>query len=354
MNSFIYQPQPVRIIFGYRLPEALERELPKRGVTNIWIIASQRFEALVQDVDALPGVNVTEHFSRILQHVPVDQVQKARHAVAKSRPDILMPIGGGSAIGLAKAVALRHPLPIWAVPTTYSGSEMTNIYGISTGDTKDVGRHADALPKMAFYDPELSLSLPPFVAAKSAMNALSHLVETLYSPKNNPFTYQYALVGIRTIVDGLTDLAAQESMTRDINETLLLGASMGGKLLSETEMGLHHKSANVLGGSYGLDHAGTHTVLLPYVLKYQWESLNADIKENFRDLFSSDDPPKALLKLITILNLPTSLKEIGCTKEQSKSAAEQIVNLDFRNPAPVTEQSVQLLLENAWHGHLRD
>ena len=135
-------------------------------MTNIWVIASQRFKSLVQDIDDLPNVNVSEHFSRILQHVPVDQVHKARHAVAKSQPDFLMVIGGGSAIGLAKAVALKHPMPIWAVPTTYSGSEMTNIYGISSGETKEVDRHSDVLPKTVFYDPELTISLPPILQHK--------------------------------------------------------------------------------------------------------------------------------------------------------------------------------------------
>jgi alcohol dehydrogenase class IV len=169
----------------------------------------------------------------------------------------------------------------------------------------------------------------------------------VYSPENNPFTYQNTLEGIRTIVDGLTNLAARGSLIRDINEKLLLGALMADKSLSETEMGLHHKCAHVLGGSFGLNHAETHTVLLPYVFFYQWESLTADIKEDFRDLFSSGKPPRALLNLITKLGLPSSLKAIGFNKEHSKSAAVQIVQMDFRNPVPVTKHAVQLLLENA-------
>jgi len=127
---------------------------------------------------------------------------------------------------------------------------------------------------------------------------------------------------------------------------------MADKSLSETEMGLHHKCAHVLGGSYALDHAGTHTVLLPFVLNDQWESLPAKIREDLMDLFSSDEPPKALLKLITKLGLTSTLKAIGFNKEHSKTAAGKIVQMNFSSPATVTEHSVQKLLENAWHGYL--
>ena len=304
----------MRVIFGHSLPEALKRELPKDHVTKIWMIASQRFESLVEDINELSGVEVTEHFSRVLQHVPVDQVQKARHAVAKSRPDILMPIGGGSAIGLAKAVALKHKLPIWAVPTTYSGSEMTPIYGISAGGKKEVGRHSDVLSNRVIYDPDLSLSLPFEFAAKSAINALAHLIEAAYSVDNNPFTYRQVLGGIRLIIDGLTGLEHQISLTPDINKKLLLGASFAGKSLSEVEMALHHKSAHVLGGSFGMDHASVHTILLPYVFNYQWESLPAEIKNDFTDLFSSEAPPHELLHFINSIGLPSSLSSIGFEK----------------------------------------
>lgn len=352
MNKFIYQPHPVRIIFGDSIPVALERELPKDSISKIWIIASLRFESLVGEINDLTGVEVKEHFSRVLQHVPVDQVQKSRHAVAKSQPDILMPIGGGSAIGLAKAIALKHPLPIWAVPTTYSGSEMTQIYGISNGEKKEVGRHSDVIPSKVFYDPALSLSLPFGFAAKSAINALAHLIEAVYSVENNPFTYRQALDGIRFMIDGLTGLADKKTLTPAINETLLLGSSLAGKSLSEAEMALHHKSAHVLGGSYGLDHAGVHTVLLPYVFNYQWNSLPSAIKSDFIDLFSSETPPKELLRLIKSLGLPSTLPSIGFKKELAKSAAEKIVQLNFRNPAPVNVESVQTLFERACDGQL--
>jgi alcohol dehydrogenase class IV len=347
MTRFIYEQQPARILFGYPILKALTEEISIAASANLWVIASHRFDSLVQQIDELKSVNVLEHFSRVLQHVPHDQVQKARHAVAKSNPDIILAIGGGSAIGLAKAVALKHQIPIWAVPTTYSGSEMTNIYGISSGKEKSVGRSDQVIPGIVFYDPQLSVTLPKRAAATSAINALAHLVEAAYSPSVNPFTLHQSFEGMRIMLKGLQKLAKEESLTFETNTNLLLGACFAGKSLSEAEMGLHHKCAHVLGGSYGLDHSLVHTVLLPYVLSYQWDSLPESIKDQFKEIFNSDSPAQSLMDLIDDLGLPTALKSIGFNKSNAAEAASKVVELDFQNPAPVTQQSVQALLENA-------
>lgn len=352
MTEFIYNQQSARVIFGRPFLESLSQELPSDSITRLWVIASHRFDYLVERVDDLPNVKVLEHFSRVLQHIPEDQVQKARHAVAKSEADIIIAIGGGSAIGLAKAVALKHPLPIWAVPTTYSGSEMTNIYGITSAGKKIVGRDSRVVPEKVFYDHELSLTLSFDLAAKSALNALAHLIEATYSPNVNPFTYRHALEGLRLVLGGLEELAEKQTLTEGINKKLLLGASFAGKSLTETEMALHHKCAHVLGGSYGLDHASVHAVILPYVLSYQWQSLSVELQRRFKKLFGSDYPPDALINLIQRLGLPASLKDIGFSKNQAEEAARVIFSHNFKNPAPVSHQTVQLLLENARAGQI--
>lgn len=350
MNEFIYDQQPARVIFGRPFLDAILQELATDSITSAWIIASHRCDSLVQGVIDLPGISVLEHFSRVLPHVPEDQVQKARHAVAKSKPDIIIAIGGGSAIGLAKAVALKHPLPIWAVPTTYSGSEMTNIYGITSAGKKQVGRDTRAVPEKVIYDPELSSTQPLDFAAKSALNALAHLVEATYSKYVNPFTYCHAIEGLQLVFGGLAELAEKQSLTKEINKKLLLGASFAGKSLSETEMALHHKSAHILGGSYGLDHASVHAVLLPFILNYQWQFLSGEIQREFKSIFNSDTPSLTLLELIKRLGLPATLKAIGFSQNHVPNASKEISALDFKNPAPVTQKSTQRLLESALTG----
>lgn len=352
MKKFIHEQQQGRVIFGLPLMEALAHELTNGSEADAWVIASHRFDPLVHHIDELQNISVLDHFSRVLQHVPADQVHKARHAVAKSRPDIIIAIGGGSAIGLAKAVALKHPLPIWAVPTTYSGSEMTNIYGISTAGKKMIGRDYKVLPKKVFYDPDLSLSLPFDIAAKSAVNALAHLIEAVYSRDSNPFTFLHSLEGLRLMSSGIETLAEEGALSAINNEKLLLGASFAGKSLSENEMALHHKCAHVIGGSYGLDHALVHTVMLPFVLSYQWQYLTNEVKGHFNSAFNSDNPASTLLNLVERLGLPTSLQAIGFSKNDAAKAATEIAGLSFKNPAPVTRESIQTLLEQACEGQL--
>jgi len=352
MTKFIYEQRQSKLVFGCSFTRALSGEIPADTTIRAWIIASRRFKPLVDAVNNLKNVQVLEHFSRVLQHVPADQVQKARHSVAKSGADIIIAIGGGSAIGLAKAVALKHPLPIWAVPTTYSGSEMTDIYGILSAGGKEVGRDSIVVPGKVFYDPELSLSLPFDTAAKSAINALAHLVEAVYSPGINPFTFQHSLEGLRIMFSGLKRLSEEKTLSAAINEKLLLGASFAGKSLSEAEMALHHKLAHVLGGNFSLDHASVHTVMLPYVFNFQWHSLSDEIRSHFRQIFNTDAPANLLLNLITSLNLPSSLKEIGFRKEDSAKAADIISDLSFNNPAPFTKTDIYELLGKAWDGKL--
>lgn len=351
--NFTYQPCPVRVLFGDPLIEALKKELPKREQTKFWVVSSSRFQPQVDELSKLQGVHISEHFSRVVQHVPEDQVQKSRHSVAKLQPDILLAIGGGSAIGLAKAVALKHSIPIWAVPTTYSGSEMTNIYGISSEGKKEVGQSPSVLPKKVFYDPVLSKNLPLDLATKSAMNAMAHLVEALYSFENNPFTYNSAIQGIKLLFSGMNELSEARLLNEQINKKFLLGGCLAGKSLCEVSMGLHHKAAHVLGGSFGMDHASVHTVLLPYVFNYQWRFLDRQIQSDFRIALGADHPPITLKQISGKLKNPIMLKEIGFDKHDSDEAAGQICNLNFPNPAPVNREDIKKLLEEAFDGNMR-
>lgn len=351
--NFTYQPCPVRVLFGTPLIEALSNELPKGKQTQFWVVASSRLKVQVEELSRLEGVQISEHFSRVIQHVPGDQVQKSRHSVAKLQPDILLAIGGGSAIGLAKAVALKHPIPIWAVPTTYSGSEMTNIYGISAGGEKEVGRSRNVLPENVFYDPALSKNLPLDLATKSAMNAMAHLIEALYSSENNPFTYNSAVQGLEMLLRGMNELSEARLLNEQINEKFLFGACLAGKSLCEVSMGLHHKAAHVLGGSFGIDHASAHTVLLPYIFNYQWKFLDKQIQSDFRIAFGSDHPPLTLRQISDKLNNPINLQEIGFRKQNCAKAASLISKSIFPNPAPVSSENITKLLEEAFEGTMR-
>ena len=349
---FTYQPYPVRVVFGYPLVDAVRKEIIPVKERAVWIIASSRFDDLVETLSENRLFPIAGRSRDVVQHVPEEIVKREVHVIKKVRPDLLLSIGGGSATGLAKAIALEYPVPIWAAPTTYSGSEMTNIYGISSSGKKIVGRDEKVLPKTVFYDPSLSENLPKGLAVKSAMNAMAHLIEAVYSTNNNPFSYQNAIQGIRSVYNGMIDMSIQKSMDTEINEKFLLGSCLAGKTLCEVSMALHHKAVHVLGGSFGMDHASVHTVLLPYVFNFQWPHLEKQAKNDFWNIFSNGHPPSILQKTAKKLGAPVTLRELGFQKKDAKKAASQLMALTFDNPAPMNQASLTRLMKNAYDGML--
>src|SRR3954470_15263432 len=109
-------------------------------------------------------------------HVPVEIAEAGRAEAASLGADCCVAVGGGSTTGLAKAIALTSDLPILAIPTTYAGSEMTPIWGLTEGGVKKTGRDLRVLPKTVIYDPDLTLALPPAMSVTSGINAMAHCV----------------------------------------------------------------------------------------------------------------------------------------------------------------------------------
>ena len=200
-------------------------------------------------------------------HVPLEIAEDARRMARELGADCCVTVGGGSTTGLGKAIALTSPMPILAVPTTYAGSEMTPIYGITEGGAKKTGRDLRVLPKAVIYDPELTLSLPPALSASSGMNAIAHSVEALYAQDANPVISLMAEEGIRALAKALPSMSQNpQGFEREIEA--LYGAWLCGVALGSAGMALHHKLCHVLGGSFNLPHAETHSIVLPHAMRY--------------------------------------------------------------------------------------
>ena len=150
----------------------------------------------------------------------------------------------------------------------------------------------------------------------------------------------------------MVQLAEQQKITLEINELLLFGASLAGKALAEVSMALHHKSAHVLGGSFGMEHSKVHTVMQTYVLAYQWNYLSDQIKADFQKVFQHENPPLKLKEISKAMNNPTTLKEIGFQEENIPLAVEQMLKNPYPNPAPLSKEGLTELLENAYSGNL--
>src|SRR5262245_46799074 len=200
-------------------------------------------------------------------HVPIETARAARAEARRLDADCAVAVGGGSTTGLGKAIALESALPIVAIPTTYAGSEMTPIYGITEGGLKKTGRDARVLPRTVIYDPMLTVGLPPALSATSGMNAIAHAVEGLYAQDANPIMSLLAEEGIRALADGLPRVR-RNPIDLDARSACLYGACLCGAVLGAVGMALHHKLCHTLGGTWNLPHAETHTIVLPHAVAY--------------------------------------------------------------------------------------
>lgn len=348
--EFNYRSFPNRIYFGKGKRKLLPELL--KNYSKVLVLATGRLEAEVKSLQDALGSNRVVHFSKIIQHVPKTLVSEVREFRAKHQPQVVVAIGGGSAIGLAKALALDEYLPQIAIPSTYSGSEQTNIFGISTEAGKTTGRNDQVLPGVVIYDSELTAGMPKLLAATSGMNAMAHLMEAIYSPTANPVTRSIAIQGMEVIKRGLGNLAQSDSLTEESNENLLLGAYLAGKCLCEVEMSLHHKACHTLGGSFNLDHASVHTVMQSYVLDFQWDFLSDEMKNDFKTVFQSENPAVELRKLAADCGAKTDLKSIGLGEENIPKAVELMLAKPYANVRPLTQENLSELLRKAVLGEL--
>ncbi|MGZ3852646.1 MAG: maleylacetate reductase [Flavisolibacter sp.] len=348
--NFEYRSFPSKIYFGYGKTRLLPQLL--KDYDKVMIIASNRMSEQVAKLSKALGADHVSWFSNIVQHVPETLMTEARAFREDCRPAVLVSIGGGSAIGLSKALALDEYIPQIVIPSTFSGSEQTNIYGISLGGVKRTGRDDRVLPGTVIYDPELALSMPKDLAVTSAMNAMAHVMEAMYSPSGNPVTSHIAMQGMITIQNGIKELAGSESLTRGVAEKLLLGSFLAGKCLCEVEMALHHKAAHVLGGSFNMEHSSVHTALQSYVLAYQWPYLSKEIQNEFKSVLESAYPPIALKELADKAGAKTNLKSIGFKEEDIERAVAMMVSKPYANVAPISKEGLEKMLYNAYYGKI--
>jgi maleylacetate reductase len=335
---FAHDQPAVRIVFGAGTFERLADELEDRR----WLIVhgGSQSTAAARLLERL-AERCAGTFSEIRRHVPVDLADRARARFAELGADGLVAIGGGSVIGLAKAIALTAQAPIVAVPTTYSGSEMTNIYGLLADGRKHTGRDEAVRPRAVVYDPDLSRGLPREVAAPSAMNALAHCVDALWAAGATPITTLLAQDGARALREGL------DAMDR---ERLLYGAALAGWALGVAGTGLHHRICHILGGAYDLPHAETHSAVLPQVTALNAPAVPEAAGRLTAALGGDDDPAAAIFDLARRAGAPTALRDLGLRESDIDAVVATVVDEAAGNPVPVDEAAARALLRRAWAG----
>jgi maleylacetate reductase len=337
-----------RVLFG---PGALARvpeESSNLGMTAVVLVASGSAKPHADELAAALGRRLAARIDGVAQHVPEQLAAEALRLAGEAGADGLVSIGGGSATGLAKAVALRAPLPIVAVPTTYAGSEMTPVWGITAQGRKRTGRDPAVLPRTVVYDPLLTLSLPPAVTAASGMNAAAHCVEALYAAGAGPLTTLAAEEGLRALAAALPRCVDAPG-DGDARGRALYGAWLAGLALGGAAAGVHHKTCHVLGGTFGLPHAETHAALLPHAAAFNAAAAPAAMARVARAL-GAGDAAGGLWDLASRTGAPTSLRSLGLRAEDVEAAAELVAAAAPPNPRPVDAAGVAAMLRAAWSG----
>jgi alcohol dehydrogenase class IV len=337
-------PQRVRFATG-GAAEAVAQEVRRLGATRVMAIASDATRA----EPVLAGIPVEVLHTDVVMHVPLENAERARAVAAEHDADALAAVGGGSTTGLAKAVALTTGLPIVSAPTTYAGSEATDVWGLTDAGRKQTGVDRRVLPRAVVYDASLMLGLPVPTSVASGLNALAHCVDSMWAPRSDPIDRTLAVEGIRALSTGLPRVV-EDPMELAGREQTLYGAYLAAVAFASAGSGLHHKICHVLGGMFDLPHAETHAVVLPYVL-----ALNApavpDLDRRMAAALGADSALAGLLALRDELGAPTALRDLGLRADDVPEAVQPILDAAPPNNAtPVTPTNVEALLRAAWEG----
>jgi maleylacetate reductase len=345
---FEHESLPQRVVFAsYEAADRVVDEVARLGGARVMAIVAEADSTIGRAV--LGKLPVAVHHTEVVMHVPIEVAERARRVAEENDVDVLVCIGGGSTTGLAKAVALTTGLPIVAVPTTYAGSEATNVWGLTEGDRKTTGVDTRVLPRAVVYDASLMLSLPVEMSVASGLNALAHCVDSMWAPRVDPIDQALALEGIRAISEGLPKVVADPQDLGGREQTLY-GAYLSAAAFASAGSGLHHKICHVLGGKYNLPHAQTHAVVLPYVLAFNAPSV-PDLERRMAAAFDSSSALAGLARLREQVNAPRALRDYGLREIDIPEAVEAVLEVvPESNPTTVTRTNLEDLLHAAWEG----
>lgn len=340
-----YEALPGRVVFGAGTVAEVAAEVARLGGERALLVDGLFDAVLVGRIERDLGERHAATLAEVAQHVPAELAAGALERARACAADCLVALGGGSATGVAKAVAKETGLPILAVPTTYAGSEMTPIWGITAAARKTTGRDLAVLPRTVVYDPELTVSLPAAATAASGMNAVAHCVEALWTPAANPVTDAVAGEGIALLAAGLRGavLDPHDLASRTL---ALRGAWLGGTALAVGGTGLHHKLCHVLGGTFGLPHAEVHAIVLPWVAEHYREAAPEALDRVARALGAAD-AVAGLRELGRDLGLEAGLADLGLRPADLELAADLAAAVAPSTPAPAGREQILTILEQA-------
>lgn len=338
----VVETQASRVLLGAGARHRLPDEIAGR---RAFMVSSGSAREAADELAASTTANVVGRFGRAVVHTPVVVTEDALEELKGTGAEVVVAFGGGSAVGLSKALAARTGLPQIAVPTTYAGSEVTPVLGETRAGVKQTRRDPALVPGTVVYDPELTLTMPAGLTLTSALNALAHSVEALWAPDATVVSDAYAtesaaalLGALPAVLADLGDVAARARLQQ--------GAWLAGLCLAQTRMGLHHQLAHVLGGTYDLPHAELHAMLLAHVMRANLAAAPRAVDRLARVV--DGDPVEVVAGLAAGYDGPRRLRDLGVPHDDLAAVADRVLAAPYPNPRPVTRDALLELLGAAW------
>ncbi len=348
MEPFSYTALPVRVIFGAGSRDKIAGEVRRLNCRRAVVLCTHGRRRLAEEVSDGLGDLSAGIVDRAVIHTPVEATMEALEQIRNSHADCTIAVGGGTAIGLGKAIALHADIPQIALPTTYAGSEMTPILGQTKDGVKTTLRDPKVMPVAVLYDVELTLGLPAGISAASGMNALAHAIEALYARENNPITTRHGLDAIEALAGALPAVVADPSALEP-RVSAQYGGFLSGLVLGSVGMALHHKVCHAIGGAFNLSHAGTHAVILPHAAGFNALATGGALDPVTR-LLGAASPGGGLFDLARKIGAPASLKELGMPEAGIERVADLTLANPYWNPRPFTRTDIVGLLAAAYNG----
>ena len=348
IKAFTYESVPARVVFGMGSVARLADEVRHFGFGRALVLTTKGQAALGETTAAQLGDLAVGAYPGAVMHTPEEVCEAGCAEARRLNADCTVAVGGGSAIGLGKIIARDVGLPQIAVPTTYSGSEMTAVWGVTKDGVKVTGLDPKVLPVGVIYDPELTVRLPASVSGPSGFNAMAHSVEALYAQNANPVASLMAEESIRVLGKSLP-VVVKEPASVGARGEALYAAWLAAAALAQTGIALHHKLCHTLGGAFDLPHAEVHTILLPHASAYN-RTMAAEAMARIARALGVQNAAAGIYDLASAIGAKLALKDIGMREADLDKAADLATQKPYYNPAPVTRDGVRALLDDAFHG----
>jgi len=347
LKGFIFLGISSRVIFGAGTIEQTATEVKRLERGRALVLSTPHQADQAQALADRLGPLAVGVFAQAEMHTPTDVTALAVDAYRTTGADCVIAIGGGSTIGLGKAIATRTGADQVVIPTTYAGSEMTDILGETDQGQKTTRRDPSIRPETVIYDVDLTMTLPPAMTVTSALNAIAHGVEGLYAPDANPILSMMAVSAMRAFKQGLPRVIANPE-DRHARAEVLYGAWLCSTVLGHITMALHHKLAHVLGGSFGTPHAQTHAILLPHTAGFNAPAA-AEVLAPVAEVFGGT-VGGGLWDFAKATGAPMRLSELGLTEADLDRAADIALRNPYDNPRSFDTSDIRRLQQDAFDG----